>query len=78
MTTCRVGDFNGLSLSALSRSVVTVEPAGDEAEALRNWWATEGQGQVGEPSYLVVSFSCMVGCSSFCCILRRCPLRQVL
>ena len=32
----------GLSVSALSRSVITVEPEGKEADALRQWWESEG------------------------------------
>ena len=42
ITSCRVGDFNGLSLSALSRSHVIVEPVGAGPDALRRWFAAEG------------------------------------
>lgn len=36
-------EFNGCSLSTLSKSVVAVEPEGKEADALRAWWRAEGQ-----------------------------------
>ncbi|KAK9794335.1 hypothetical protein WJX73_003860 [Symbiochloris irregularis] len=39
---CRVGDYNGVSVSALQRSVVAINPEGPEAAELREWWDTEG------------------------------------
>lgn len=42
---CRVSAFNGVSVSALQRSVVSVNPsnaAAPGAEALRTWWTSEG------------------------------------
>lgn len=41
---CRVGDYGGVSLSALGRSVVAVDPADSpQADALRLWWDEEGK-----------------------------------
>lgn len=42
---CRVSAYNGVSVSALQRSVVSVDPAEEAApgaDALRRWWAAEG------------------------------------
>jgi replication factor A1 len=42
-SSCRVGDYNGVSLSSLGRSALTMEPAdGAAADALRAWWAADG------------------------------------
>jgi len=38
---CRVSDFNGVSISALGRSSVTLDPKGPAADALKAWWAAE-------------------------------------
>lgn len=40
----RVGDFQGVSLSTISRSVVKVNPETPEAEKLRSWFDSEGKG----------------------------------
>ncbi|KAK4779372.1 hypothetical protein SAY86_006900 [Trapa natans] len=40
----KVGDFQGVSLSALSRSVVLVNPDIVEAKNLRSWFDSEGKG----------------------------------
>ncbi|KAL6771853.1 RFA3 [Auxenochlorella protothecoides x Auxenochlorella symbiontica] len=42
VSACRVSAFNGVSVSTLHRSVLSVDPAGPEADALRAWWAGEG------------------------------------
>jgi hypothetical protein len=39
---CRVSDFNGVSVSALARSAVALDPTGQAADDLRAWWAAEG------------------------------------
>ncbi|KAK6921000.1 Replication protein A, OB domain [Dillenia turbinata] len=41
----KVGDFNGVSLSTLSKSVVLVNPDVPEAEKLRSWYDSEGKGK---------------------------------
>lgn len=33
----------GVSLSTVTRSVVSVEPQGEHADALRSWWASDGR-----------------------------------
>jgi len=38
VTSVRVGDYNGCSLSTVARSELTAEPASAEADALREWW----------------------------------------
>ena len=38
----RVSDFNGISLSTLSRTRFELEPETPEAAELRQWWAAEG------------------------------------
>ncbi|KAK9902800.1 hypothetical protein WJX75_006399 [Coccomyxa subellipsoidea] len=43
ISTCRVTDYNGVSLSTVTRSVVTVEPDGDRAASLRQWWESNGR-----------------------------------
>ncbi|EXC04889.1 Replication factor A protein 1 [Morus notabilis] len=40
----KVGDFQGLSLSALSRSMVVVNPDTPEANKLKSWYDSEGKG----------------------------------
>ncbi|KAL3513035.1 hypothetical protein ACH5RR_025752 [Cinchona calisaya] len=39
----KVGDFQGVSLSALTKSVLVVNPDIPEAEKLRNWFDSEGK-----------------------------------
>ncbi|KAK4479925.1 hypothetical protein RD792_012977 [Penstemon davidsonii] len=39
----KVGDFQGLSLSALSKSIVVVDPDTPEARKLRSWFDSEGK-----------------------------------
>ncbi|KAK4487359.1 hypothetical protein RD792_006019 [Penstemon davidsonii] len=39
----KVGDFQGVSLSALSKSVVVVDPDTPEAKKLRSWFDSEGK-----------------------------------
>jgi replication factor A1 len=41
---CRVSDFNGVSISALGRSAVSLNPAGPAADALKAWWGAEAPG----------------------------------
>eukprot|EP00878_Enallax_costatus_P039208 GHUV01044768.1.p1 GENE.GHUV01044768.1~~GHUV01044768.1.p1 ORF type:complete len:587 (+),score=180.53 GHUV01044768.1:1086-2846(+) len=43
VTCVRVGDYNGCSLSAVTRSQVTLNPEGEAADALRQWWESEGR-----------------------------------
>lgn len=38
---CRVGDYNGVSISALGRSAVSLNPTGAAPDALKAWWAAE-------------------------------------
>lgn len=40
VTNVRITDFNGCSLSSLSKSVVSVDPPGADADALRTWYTT--------------------------------------
>ncbi|XP_042449670.1 replication protein A 70 kDa DNA-binding subunit B-like [Zingiber officinale] len=40
----RVGDFQGVSLSTLSRSTVTINPDLPEAKKLKSWYDSEGKG----------------------------------
>ncbi|KAF3438061.1 hypothetical protein FNV43_RR20817 [Rhamnella rubrinervis] len=40
----KVGDFQGVSVSALSRSIVLVNPDLPEAKELRSWYDSEGKG----------------------------------
>eukprot|EP00775_Hariotina_reticulata_P004646 gene4646-4898_t len=42
VTCVRVGEYNGCSLSAVTRSQVTLNPEGEVADALRCWWEDEG------------------------------------
>lgn len=42
VTCVRVGDYNGCSLSAVTRSQVSVNPESAAADALREWWQAEG------------------------------------
>ncbi|WIA41863.1 hypothetical protein OEZ86_009188 [Tetradesmus obliquus] len=42
VTCVRVGDYNGCSLSAVTRSQVSVNPESAAADALRKWWQAEG------------------------------------
>ncbi|KAF8058336.1 RPA1B [Scenedesmus sp. PABB004] len=49
VTCVRVGDYNGCSISAVTRSEVTINPTSPEAEALRAWWDTEGRGAAITP-----------------------------
>lgn len=39
----RVGDYNGLSLSTLTRSIITISPENADAAKLREWYDAEGQ-----------------------------------
>ncbi|KAK6148622.1 hypothetical protein DH2020_019534 [Rehmannia glutinosa] len=39
----KVGDFQGLSLSAVSKSIVVVNPETPEAKKLRSWYDSEGK-----------------------------------
>lgn len=39
----KVGDFQGVSLSALSKSIVAINPEIPEAKKLRNWFDSEGK-----------------------------------
>ncbi|KAI3454811.1 hypothetical protein Pfo_011474 [Paulownia fortunei] len=39
----RVGDFQGVSLSALSKSILVVNPDTPEAKKLRSWYESEGK-----------------------------------
>ncbi|XP_027121735.1 replication protein A 70 kDa DNA-binding subunit B-like [Coffea arabica] len=41
--TLKVGDFQGVSLSTLSKSVVAINPEIPEAKKLRNWFDSEGK-----------------------------------
>ncbi|KAK6925113.1 OB-fold nucleic acid binding domain, AA-tRNA synthetase-type [Dillenia turbinata] len=41
----KVGDFNGVSLSTLSKSVLLINPDIPEAEKLRSWYDSEGKGK---------------------------------
>ncbi|EIE20008.1 hypothetical protein COCSUDRAFT_19010 [Coccomyxa subellipsoidea C-169] len=43
ISSCRVTDFNGVSLSTVTRSGVSVEPEGERADALRRWWESDGR-----------------------------------
>ncbi|KAG1661128.1 hypothetical protein FOA52_011858 [Chlamydomonas sp. UWO 241] len=38
ITNCKVSDFQGCSLSSLSKSKMTVDPETDAARTLKNWW----------------------------------------
>ena len=50
-TRCRVGDYNGVSLSSLGRSVLTVDPANDAAAtSLAIWWREHGAGATLQPA----------------------------
>ncbi|KAB2609461.1 replication protein A 70 kDa DNA-binding subunit B-like [Pyrus ussuriensis x Pyrus communis] len=40
----KVGDFQGVSLSTLSRSTILVNPESPEAKKLRSWYDSEGRG----------------------------------
>ncbi|KAI4303759.1 hypothetical protein MLD38_039355 [Melastoma candidum] len=40
----RVGDFQGVSLSSISRSTVVIDPDSPEAKKLRSWFDSEGKG----------------------------------
>ncbi|KAK1387998.1 Replication protein A subunit [Heracleum sosnowskyi] len=40
----KVGDFQGVSLSALSRSVIVVNPETPESKKLKSWYDSEGKG----------------------------------
>lgn len=45
VSACRVGSYNGVSVSSLQRSHVVINPpALPEAVALRAWWESEGSG----------------------------------
>ena len=39
----RLGDYNGVSLSSLEKTVFVLEPQGASADALRAWYAAEGR-----------------------------------
>ncbi|BDA51382.1 Replication protein A 70 kDa DNA-binding subunit B [Coccomyxa sp. Obi] len=43
ISSCRVTEYNGVSLSTVTRSAVKVEPEGDRAAALRSWWESDGR-----------------------------------
>ena len=50
-TRCRVGDYNGVSLSSLGRSVLTIDPPGDAAATtLATWWREHGAGATLQPA----------------------------
>lgn len=50
ISSCRVSSYNGISVSTLSRSQFLVDPSdAPEAEALRTWWMTSGQGAATTP-----------------------------
>lgn len=42
-TCCRVTDFNGISLSTLTRSDVSIDPDNADGRELQRWWAEAGQ-----------------------------------
>jgi len=42
VTSCRVGDYNGCSLSSLQRSEISVAPDSEEARKLASWWSAQG------------------------------------
>ncbi|XP_068654082.1 replication protein A 70 kDa DNA-binding subunit B [Aristolochia californica] len=44
----KVGDFQGVSLSTLSRSTVQINPEIPEAKKLRSWYESEGKGTLME------------------------------
>jgi replication factor A1 len=44
---CRVSDFNGVSISALGRSCVCLNPTGAAPDTLKAWWAAEAPGAGG-------------------------------
>ncbi|MCH86485.1 replication protein A 70 kDa dna-binding subunit-like, partial [Trifolium medium] len=39
----KVGDFQGVSLSAISKSLVLIDPKVPEAQMLRSWYDSEGK-----------------------------------
>lgn len=43
VSTVRVSDFQGVSLSTVSRSVIDINPSSEEAQKLRTWYDTEGR-----------------------------------
>ncbi|CAK0786712.1 hypothetical protein CVIRNUC_009926 [Coccomyxa viridis] len=43
ISNCRVGEFNGVSLSSGARSALAINPESAQAEALRSWWDAEGR-----------------------------------
>lgn len=53
VSACRVTDFNGCSLSTLTKSTVTVDPTGAAADELRAWFASHADPSsftpVGQP-----------------------------
>lgn len=49
VTSVRVGDYNGCSLSAVTRSKVTLNPESQEAAELRSWWEAEGRTAAIQP-----------------------------
>ncbi|KAL8134937.1 hypothetical protein AgCh_009810 [Apium graveolens] len=44
MKSLKVGDFQGVSLSALSRTVILVNPETSESKKLKSWYDSEGKG----------------------------------
>lgn len=54
---CRVTDYNGCSLSSLSKSILTVDPESPAAEVVKTWWSNAiqgGGGSAGAPSFPTV------------------------
>jgi replication factor A1 len=50
ISACRVSSYNGVSVSTLSRSLVTLEPEGvPEAAALRAWYDATGHAAAAAP-----------------------------
>ncbi|GAB4813811.1 hypothetical protein N2152v2_000857 [Parachlorella kessleri] len=45
ISACRVSSYNGVSVSALTRSAVLLNPELPEAAALRSWYESSGRGQ---------------------------------
>ncbi|KAK9828112.1 hypothetical protein WJX81_005736 [Elliptochloris bilobata] len=39
---CRVTDYNGVSVSTITRSAIAINPEGEEADELRGWWDATG------------------------------------
>ncbi|ERN07534.1 hypothetical protein AMTR_s00154p00046110 [Amborella trichopoda] len=62
----KVGEFQGVSLSMISRSIVAVNPDTPEAKKLRSWYDTEGKGtSMASIGSSVISNSSKLGPRSF-------------